>query len=275
MLHVWRVLMASSSAKLQSLEQLWIKADLDPQAVVTPEDRARAEAVAEEALAPCKLCVVDLPTFLRLVRRATLAARPNGDLTLVIEIEHNGDVAVVATRLSAWVRQTKEGIKHVVPLSLRENLRRLGLEVDADPYDLYIELTRRAEYYATVADVYLRPIVLQALEKLKASPHLAKCTKGGGVIYIAAELFRAAAWYYDSHVGLGRNTLYEALRRHGLLAAPTTVSVVLTDEFGSRVKKRALAFLIDRLSDFVEFDVSSICRAATGLSDEAEGDGYA
>ncbi len=270
LLAIWRTLVAGLGAKLQSLEQLWIKADLDPQAVVTPEDRAKAEAAAEEALAPCRLCVVDLPTFLQLVRRATLAAKPNGDLTLVVEIEHNGDVVVVATKLSAWVRQTKEGPKYVMPLIFRENLRRLGLEVDADPYDLYIELTRHAEYYDTVADAYLRPILLQALERLKASPHLAKCTRDGRVIYIATELLRTAAWYFDSHVGLGRNTLYATLRRRGLLATADTVSVAFVDEFGNRIKRRALAFLIDRLSEFVEYNVDSICRAAAWL--EAEGE---
>jgi hypothetical protein len=267
--------MVGLGAKLQSLEQLWVKAELDPEATVTPEDRARAEAAAEEALAQCRLCVVDLPTFLRLVRRATLAARPNGDLTLVVEVEYNGDVAAVATKLSAWIKQTKEGIKHVVPLVFRENLRRLGLEVDADPYDLYIELTRRAEYYDTITDAYLKPILLQVLERLKTSPHLAKCTRDGRVIYIAAELFRTASWYFDSSVGLGRNKLYEAFRRHGLLASSTTVSVVLCDEFGNRVKRRALAFHVDRLSEFAEYDVSSICQAAAGLEDEAEGGNYA
>ncbi len=274
LLQIWKTIMAGLGAKPQSLEPLWVKADLDPQAVVTHEDRARAEAAAEEALAPCRLCVVDLPTFLWLVRRATLAARPNGDLILVVEVEYSGDVAVVATKLSAWMRQTKEGIKYVVPLTLREHLRRLGLEIDADPRDLYVELIRRAEYYNTVVDAYLRPILLQALERLKASPHLAKCTKDGKVIYIAAELFRTANWYFNSSIGLGRNSLYEAFRRHGLLASPTTVPVDLTDEYGTPTKKRALAFLIDRLAEFVEYDVGVICRASW-LEDEAEEGGHA
>ena len=271
LLQIWRLLMAKFGGKARSLEQLWVRADLDPQTVVTPEDRARAEAAAEEALAPCRICVVDLQTFLQLVRRITLAAKPNGDLTLVVEVEHNGNVAVIATKLSAWMRETKEGTKYTIPLVFRENLRRLGLEIDADPYDLYIELTRQAEYYATVADAYLRPILLQVLERLRASPHLAKCTRDNKVIYIASELLRTAGWYFDSHVGLGRNTLYEAFRRHGLLASPTTVSVVLTDEYGTPTKRRALAFHVNRLSEFVEYDVDAICRAA----DEAEEGGHA
>jgi hypothetical protein len=191
---------------------------------------------------------------------------------LVVEVEYSGNVPVVATRLSAWIKRTKEGIEYVVPLVFRESLRRLGLEVDADPHDLYVELVRRAEYYATTADAYLKPILHQVLEKLRASPHLAKCTKDGKIIYIAAELFKTAAWYFDSHVGLGRNALYEAFRRHGLLASPTTVSVALSDEFGNRIKRRALAFLIDRLSEFVEDVIDDICRVAAGLvGDAAEG----
>ena len=275
LLQIWRMLMAKFGNKAQPLEQMWVKADLDPQAVVTPEDRARAEAAAEEALASCRLCVVDLVSFLQLVRRVTLAAKPNGDLTLVVEVEYNGDVAVVATKVSAWVRETKEGTKYVIPLVFRENLRRLGLEIDADPHDLYIELMRRGEYYATVVDAYLRPILLQVLEKLKASPHLAKCTKDGKVLYISSELFRTMSWFFDSSIGLGRNKLYEALRRFGLLAAPSTVSVYMLDEYGAKVKKRALAFFINRLSEFLEYDVAQICHAtATGLEEEAE-EGYA
>jgi hypothetical protein len=260
--------MASLGAELQSLEQLWVKADLDPQATVTPDDRARAEAVAEETLAPCKVCVVDLPTFLQLLRRVTLAARPSGDLTLVVEIEHNGDVVSVATKLSAWVRETKEGTKYVIPLVFRENLRRLGLEVEAAPYDLYIELTRRAEVYATVTDAYLKPIVLQVLEKLKATPHLARCSRDGRVIYIAAEMFRTAVWYFDAYVGLGRNQLYAALRRYRLLAAPDTVPVIFMDEHGTKIKRRALAFHVDRLAEFIDFDVPAICRAAAMLTSD-------
>ena len=272
LLQIWRMLVAKFGDKAQSLEQMWVRADLDPQAVVTPEDRARAEAAAEEALASCRLCVVDLVTFLQLVRRITLAAKPNGDLTLVVEIEYNGDVAVIATKVSAWIRMTKEGIRYTIPLVFRENIRRLGLEVDAEPYDLYIELTRRAEYYATVADAYLRPILWQALEKLRATPHLVKCTKDGRTIYIPTELFRTANWFFDSSVGLGRNKLYESFRRHGLLAAPTTVSVAFTDEFGNQIKRRALPFLIDRLSEFVDYDVSAICMAAAELGDVAAED---
>jgi hypothetical protein len=274
LLQIWKLLMAKLGAKTEPLETLWVKGDLDPEAIVTPEDRARAETAAEEALAPCRLCVVDLPTFLRLVRRTALAAKPSGDLTLVVEVECNGDVAVVATKLGAWIKRTKEGIEYVMPLVFRENLRRLGLEVDANPYDLYVELTRRAEYYATVVDAYLRPILLQALERLRASPYSAKCARDGKVIYIASELFRAASWYFNSSIGLGRNSLYETFRRYGLLASPTTVSIALVDEFGNRVKKRALAFLIERLSEFVEYDVSVICQASW-LEDEAEEGGHA
>jgi hypothetical protein len=270
LLAIWRTIMASLGAKVQLFEPLWVDADLDPQTVVTPEDRARAETAAEEALAPCRLCVVDLSTFLKLVRRATLVSKPSGDLILMVEVERAGNVAIIATKISKWVKETKEGVKYAVPLTFRENLHRLGLDVDADPRDLYLELVRLADHYDTVADAYLKPVLLQAIEKLKVSPFLAKCSRDGHVIYIATELFRSLVWYFNSHVGLGRNSFYEALRRHGLLASPTTVPVDLYDEYGNRVKKRALAFYIDRLSEFIEYNVESICQAASGL--EAEGE---
>jgi hypothetical protein len=276
LLDIWRAIMAGLGVKLQPFEPQWVEADLDPQTAVTPEDRARAEAAAEEALAPCQVCVVDLQTFLRqVVRRVALAAKPNGDLLLVVELSHNDSYAFVVTKLTAWMRRSKEGIKFAVPLIFQENLRRLGLEIDADPQELYLELTRRAEYYNTVIDAYLRPILLQAVEKLRASPHLAKCNRDQNVIYIAAELFRTSAWYFNAYIGFGRNQLYEAFRRHGLLALPTTIPVDLTDEYGSRVKKRALAFYIDRLSEFIEHEIESFCRAGTGLEAEGEGGGHA
>jgi hypothetical protein len=278
LLDIWRAIMAGLGVRLQPFEPLWVGADLDPQAVVTPENRVRAEVAAEEALAPCRICVVDLQTFLRhVVRRVALAAKPNGDLLLVVELSHNDSYAFVVTKLTAWMHKSKEGTKFAVPLILQENLRRLGLEIDADPQELYLELTRRAEYYNTVIDAYLRPILLQAVEKLRTSPHLAKCGRDRSVIYIAAELFRTSAWYFNAYVGLGRNQLYEALRRHGLLSAPTTVPVDLYDEYGNRVKKRALAFYIDRLSEFIDYDVESICRASAELGAEGEelGGGHA
>ena len=259
LLHIWRAVLASLGANPQPYELQWTEADLDPDATITPEDRIRAEVAADETLAPCRVCVLDLYTFLKsVVRRAVLAARPNGDLLLAVELEHNGSYAFVVTKLKDWVRKTKEEVKTVVPFNLQENLRRLGLDVDADPRDLYVELTRRAEYYATVADAYLKPILLQVIEKLKVTPHLAKCSRDGHVIYVANELFRSSAWYFNAFVGLGRNSLYEALRRHGLLTSPTTVSMYLLDEYGSRKKKRALAFDADRLSEFIAHDVSEI-----------------
>jgi hypothetical protein len=199
-----------------------------------------------------------------------LATKPDGDLILAVEIEYEGKAAFIATKLSKWIRETKDDIEYVIPFTFRENLRRLGLEVDADPYDLYLELTLRAEHYDTVADAYLKPILLQAVEKLRASPFLARCSRDSRIIYIAAELFRASAWYYNANIGLRRNSLYEALRRHGLLASPTTVPVDLYDEYGNRVKKRALAFYIDRLSEFIEYNVESICHASAGLETEGE-----
>jgi hypothetical protein len=273
LLQIWKTIMAGLGAKLQPLEPLWVKADLDPQAVVTTEDLTRAEAAAEEALAPCRICVVDLQTFLRqVVRRVALAAKPNGDLLLAVELSHNDSYAFVVTKLTAWMYRSKEGTKFAAPLILQENLRRLGLGIDADPQELYLELTRRAEYYNTVVDAYLRPILLQAVEKLRASPHLAKCGRDRNVIYIAAELFKTSAWFFNAYVGFGRNQLYEALRRHGLLSAPTTVPVDLYDEYGNRVKKRALAFYVSRLSEFIEHDVESICHASAGRETEGEED---
>ena len=276
LLQIWRVILSSLNAKIQLLEPLWAEADLDPDVSISPEDRARAEAAAEEALASCKICVVDLQTFLKsVVRRAVKAAKPNGDLLLAVEIEHSGRHTFIVTRLANWIQRTKEGMKFVVPLNFQENLRDLGLEVEANPRDLYLELMRRAESYNTVVDAYLKPILLQAVEKLRASPHLARCSKDGHVIYIVAELFRTALWYFDSHVGLGRNQLYEAFRRNGLLTSPTTIPVDLVDDYGAKVKKRALAFLADRLAEFLEYDVASICRAASWLGGEAEEGGYA
>ena len=273
MLRLWRLMMLGRVAKISSLEVFWAGADLDPGAVPTPEDNQRAEAVVDEALTPCKICVIDLQTFLKqIVRRAALAAKPNGDLLLAVEMEHNGAHAIVTTKLAAWMHRTKEGTRFVVPLIFQENLKRLGLEVEADPRDLYVELTRRAEYYNTVADAYLKPILLQVIEKLKASPYLSRCSRDRTVIYVAAELFRTSAWYFDAYIGLGRNTLYEAFRRHGLLASPTTVPVDLTDEYGIPTKKRALAFHVNRLSEFVEYNVDMICRVAAGLGDVAAGD---
>jgi len=271
MLRIWRLMMSGRNVKTSSLEPLWAEVDLDPDVNPTPEDNQRAEAVVDEALTPCKICVVDLPTFLKVVvRRATLASKPSGDLLLALELEYNGRRAFIVTKLSAWVRRTKEGPKFTVPFSLQENLRQLGLDVEADPQELYLELTRRAEYYETIVDAYLRPILLQAIEKLRASPYLSRCSRDRRVIYIATELFKTLGWYFDAHIGLGRNMLYEAFRRHGLLASPATVPVDLYDEYGSRVKKRTLAFYIDRLSEFLEYDVESICRVSAGLEAEEE-----
>jgi len=273
MLHIWRAVLASLRANPQPYEPQWTEADLNPDASIMPEDRARAEAAADEALAPCKICVVDLQTFLKLVvRRAVLAAKPNGDLWLAVEIEHNGNYAFIATKTKDWLRKTKEGIKITIPLALQENLRRLGIDVDADPRDLYVELTRRAEYYNTVPDAYLRPILMRIVERLQSSPHLARCSRDNHVIYVAAELFRESAWYFNAYVGLGRNALYGALRRHGLLASPTTVPVILLDELGTKVKKRALAFDVNRLSEFVESDISEICRMSAVLAAAAAED---
>jgi hypothetical protein len=270
LLDIWRAITAGLGAKPQPFEPLWVEADLDPQAVVTPEDRARAEIAAEEALATCRLCVVDLPTFLKLVRRTTMVSKPGGDLILIVEVEYGGGAITVATKVAKWIREAKEGAKYVVPLTFRENLSQLGLEVDAGARDLYLELVRLADRYDTVVDAYLKPICLQAIEKLKTSPFLAKCSRDRRVIYIAAELFRTLVWYFNSHVGLGRNSFYEALRRHGLLTSPTTVPVDLYDEYGSRVKKRALAFYVDRLSEFIDYDVDVICRASAVVEAEDE-----
>jgi hypothetical protein len=271
LLRVWRMLMSSFKANIQSLEPLWVDAELDPDVTPTPEDFTKADAAAEEALAPCRICVVDLATFLNsVVRRAVLAAKPNGDLLLALELEHSGQHAFVATKLTAWMRRTKEGEKYAVPPMLQANLHSIGVEIDADPHDLLVELLRRAERYNTVPDAYLRPLLLQVVEKLKTSPHLARCSRDRRIIYIATELIKTATWFFDANIGLGRSQLYATLSRYGLLEAPTTVPVDLYDEFGTKVKKRALPFYIDRLSEFIEYDVSMICRAAAGLAPAAE-----
>jgi len=269
LLAVWRTVLAGLGADVKSFEPLWVEAGLDPSAAVTSDDRARAEAVAEEALAGCRLCIVDLPTFLKLVRRITLAERPDGDAMLVVDVGYNGDEVSVATRLTAWIKEKKDETQYVIPLILRERLRQLGLALDVDVHDLYVELVHRAERYQVTADAYIKPILLHAVEALRASPHLAKCTKDNRVIYIASELFRTSNWYFNSRVGLGRNKLYHAFRQHGLLARAETVVVELVDEYGEKVRRRALAFQIDRLSAFIEFDVSQLCKAV-GLMVEEE-----
>jgi len=81
---------------------------------------------------------------------SVLAAKPNGELQLAVELEHNGQYAFVVTKSSAWVRKTKEGTKYVMPTSFEENLRRIGVEVDADPKLLYMELMYRAEHYEII-----------------------------------------------------------------------------------------------------------------------------
>ena len=272
LLRVWRTLMSSLKADVRSLEPLWVDAGLDPDVAPTPEDFTKADAAAEEALAPCRICVVDLATFLNsVVRRAVLVAKPNGDLLLALELEHSGQHAFVATKLTAWMRRTKEGEKYAIPPMLQANLHSIGVEIDADPHDLLVELLRRAQRYNTVPDAYLRPLLLQVVEKLKTSPHLARCSRNRRIIYIAAELVKTAAWFFDANIGLGRNQLYAVLNRYGLLEAPTTVPVDLHDEFGRKVKKRALPFYIDRLAEFVEYDLSLICNAAAGLAPDEEG----
>jgi hypothetical protein len=270
MLRIWKMLVGRSKSGIHALERMWMDADLDPSAEVAPEDYINAEAAVEEALASCRICVVDLATFLKLVRRVTLAAKPNGELILAVEVEYAGRVAFIATKASQWIRSSGGEVDYIMPFSFRENLRQLGLELDANPEDVYLELSSLAEPYETVADAYLKPILLQAAEKLKVSPFLARCTQDERIIYVAAELLRAHAWYFDSKVGLGRNSLYEALRRRGLLASSTTVPVQLYDEFGTKVKKRALAFYIDKLSEFIEMDVSQICRSAAEMEEVEE-----
>jgi hypothetical protein len=271
LLALWRGIIASLKADAKALEPLWLGAGLDPQASISAEDRARAEAVAEEALAGCRLCTVDLAAFLKAVRRVTLAERPDGDAVLVVDVGYNGDEVSVATKLGAWVKETKDGTRYTIPFVLRERLRHIGLAVDADPRDLYVELVRRAERYPVVVDAYIRPILLHVVEALRASPHFAKCTKDGQVILVATELFRTSRWYFDARVGLGRNKLYGALRRYGLLARADTVVAEFHDEYGERVRRRALAFLISKLSAFIEYDVKQLCRAS-GLMAEEEGE---
>jgi len=271
LLQIWRTVLAGLGADPRQYEPMWIGAGLDPQAAITPEDRARAEAAAEEALKECRLCSVNLGTFLRLLKRVTLAERPDGETILVIEVAYGGAEATVATKTSQWIKERKDGTKYVIPLVLRERLRQLGLTLDVDPFELYVELSRRAERYQQVADAYLRPILLHAVEALRASPHLSKCSRDRRVIYIATDLFRTALWYFNSHVELGKKRLYEAFRRHGLLAHPDSVAVTLSDEFGEKVRKRALAFFIERLSEFIETDVQSLCKAAA-MAEEEEAD---
>jgi hypothetical protein len=270
LLDIWRTILASLGADVRPLEPLWVEAGLDPSAVVMPEDRSRAETVAEEALAQCRVCTVGLQAFLRLLNRITLAEKPDGDALLVVEIVYNGVEVAVATKLNSWIKETKEGIRYAIPLLLRERLRQVGLAVDAAARDLYTELTRRAERYVTTVDAYLRPILLHAAEALRAAPHLAKCARDRRIVYIASELLKTALWYFDARIGLGRNKLYESLRRYGLLASAGTVVADFTDEYGQRVKKRALPFFVDKLAEFIDVDIRSICPTAGMTVNEEE-----
>jgi len=271
LVQIWRTVLAGLGADPRQYEPMWIDAGLDPQAVITPEDRARAEAAAEEALEGCKLCAVDLGTFLRLVKHVTLAERPDGDTILVVEVAYGGAEATVATKTSQWIKERKDEVKYAIPLVLRERLRQLGLMLDIDAFELYVELTRRAERYQQVADAYLRPILLHAIEALRASPYQVKCSRDRRVIYIATDLFKTALWYFNSHVELGKKRLYAAFRRHGLLAYPDSVAVTLIDEYGEKVRKRALAFFAERLAEFIEADVQSLCKRAA-MAEEEEGE---
>ncbi|MCC6021205.1 MAG: hypothetical protein LM577_07565 [Thermoproteaceae archaeon] len=257
---IWHEIVGELGAKAADYELLWTAAGLEPIETVSREDLQRARQLVEEALKECEVCVVDLAAFLSLVERVVIAARPSGEPVLVIELSYRNHSVTVVTKLSAWVKRSKDEVKYVVPLTLRERLRLLGLAVDAPAEHLYLELTRVAERYEQVTDAFVKPILYRALQRARADPSAARCSRDGGVLYIAADIVREQVWAYDAHVGLGRNAFYRALWRLGLLAgSEPTVPVTFVGEHGEPVKKRALALSVERLAELLEVDVRQIC----------------
>jgi hypothetical protein len=269
---VWREVMAGLGARPGDYEPLWVAAGLEPVESLTQEDLRRGRQLVEEALKECEVCVVDLATFLSLVEHVAIAERARGEPVLVVELDYRGRPAVVVTKPSDWVKRTKDGLRYVMPLTLQERLRMLGLAVDAAAEHLYIELTRRAEHYALIVDAFVRPILWRALQQVKTDPSAARCTRDRRVIYIATDVIKEQRWAFDAHVGLGRNSFYRALRRLGLLAsAQSTVPARFVDEYGNPVEKRALALSAERLGEFLEVNIGQLCDELEMLRAPEEG----
>jgi hypothetical protein len=268
---VWRELLgqAGYSGEAASLEELWIQAGLEPVVAITDDDVRRAREVVEKALEKCKLCVVDLRSFVKLLSRVALAADPTGPGRLAVEVEYGGQRLLIVTRISEWIRKTKDGIKHEIPLAFQERLRQIGVGLDLDPKALYLELTARAEHFNSVAEIYIKPALLQIVEKLKADPSAYKCGAGGQILYVRTDALLQFVMAFDAQIALGRNSLYRVL--HGLgLTAGGTVTVRFTDEYGGSVVRRALPFVVRRLVEFLDIDELTLCKAHAGEIEIAE-----
>jgi len=268
---VWRELLSQAgySSETTSLEELWLAAGLEPVSAITDDDVRRAREVVEKALEQCKVCVVDLRNFVRLLSRVALAADPTGPGRLAVEVEYGGQRALIVTRVTEWIRKTKDGIKYEIPLALQERLRQVGVALDVDPKLLYLELTARAERFNSVAEIYIRPALLQIIEKLKADPSTYKCGAGGQIIYVRTDALLQFAMAFDVQIALGRNSLYRALHALGLTAGGT-VTVRFTDEYGGSVVRRALPFITKRLLAFVDLDEVPLCKAGMGEAEAVE-----
>jgi len=263
---VWRELLgqAGYGGEAKSLEELWVQAGLEPVSAITDDDVRRAREVVEKALEKCKLCVVDLQNFTKLLTRVALAVDPAGPGRLAVEVEYGGQRVLIVTKVNEWIRKTKDGVKYDLPLTLQERLRQIGIGLDLDSKAAYLELTARAERFNSIAEMHIRPMLLQIVEKMRADPSAYRCSAGGQILYVRADALLQYAMAFDAQIALGRNSLYRTLHRLGLTAGGSTVTVRFTDEFGNSVVRRAVPFIVKRLVEFLDIDELSICKAGVG-----------
>lgn len=269
---VWRELLgqAGYGGEAASLEELWMQAGLEPVNAITDDDVRRAREVVEKALEKCKLCVVDLQSFTKLVSRVALAMDPTGPGRLAVEVEYGGQRILIVTKITEWIRKTKDGVKFDLPLTLQERLRQIGLGLDLDPKAAYLELTARAERFNSIAEMHIRPMLLQIVEKMRADPSAYRCAAGGQILYVRADALLQYAMAFDAQIALGRNSLYKTLYRLGLTAGGSTVVTRFTDEFGASVVRRAVPFIVRKLIEFLDLDELPVCRAGAGEMEIAE-----
>jgi hypothetical protein len=266
----WREALGRAGyAATASLEELWVRAGLEPVSALTDADIKRARELVEKALEKCQVCVVDLPNFIRLVTRAALADDHTGPGRLAVEVEWRGHHVFVVTKITEWIRKKKDGLAFEIPLALLERLRQVGIELDLDPHALYLELTARAEHFNSVIEMHIRPLLLQIIEKLKADPTAYKCGAGGNILYVRADALLQYAMAFDAQIALGRNSLYKTLHRLGLTASGT-VTVRFTDEYGGSVVRRALPFITKRLLALLDLDELPLCKAGMGEAEAVE-----
>jgi hypothetical protein len=261
----WREALGRAGyAVTASLESMWLEAGLEPVSALTDADIKRARELVEKALEKCQVCVVDLPNFIKLVTRVALADDHTGPGRLAVEVEWNGHRVFVVTRITDWIRKKRDGVAFELPLALAERLRQIGIGLDLDPRALYLELTARAEHFNSIAEVYLRPMLLQLVEKLKADPGAYRCGAGGQILYVRRDALLQHAMAFDTQIALGRNSLYHALHGLGLTAGSGTITMRFIDEFGNSVVRRAVPFVVKRFVEFLDIDELSLCKAGAG-----------